>query len=482
MRFRNPILTALLQSAVFVSSYETPHVCAGNTKHKAAAAVAVARAQVDVANAKPRLPDEGRKYRAQLEEMSAEVEALKASNESLRLAEERTKSDSADELLKLREQLDTVQKASSRESNEFESEREQYESKILHLQENWAPRPPTLIEPVAARPLVSSMAVQFSQSEVISETLPAQLVIGCWPGGTCPAGEHLRKRLIESLTPLGWQIGFKVDDQIRFVEISEQIPCPQVTLYQNGKSIQTWEGFQEPSVLSFALRKAWDSSNAPSRVVAAAGAAGTISGRAQIRQMLDWFNTYVGENVRAEVRWDRSGAQSFPLLAKGDWSVLALFGKYGHIQMSAVGAKNLPLESIGFGYSIDGDDVSFDLDRITLAGLATKLGPGPEHSIASAGPAPQVSIMTLSTIVWIIRDIWCLLHPTCDLQLGGNVSATAVLAGSALTIDFQQMPSIKLVALFTFQLGVQRVVITESNVHVDFTGSRLVKSRDFRVE
>ena len=69
-----------------------------------------------------------------------------------------------------------------------------------------------------------------------------------------------------------------------------------------------------------------------------------------------------------------------------------------------------------------------------------------------------------------------------DLLLGGNVSASAVLLGETITVDFQQCPSVKLVALFTFHLSVKQVVITEENVHVEFGGSRLVKSRDFAVE
>jgi hypothetical protein len=89
--------------------------------------------------------------------------------------------------------------------------------------------------------------------------------------------------------------------------------------------------------------------------------------------------------------------------------------------------------------------------------------------------------MGMWTIASVVRDIFALLNPTCDLQLGGNVAATGVLKGDTLTIDFQQCPSVKLVALFTFQLSVKRVEITEQSVRVVFTGSRFVKERTFQV-
>ena len=85
------------------------------------------------------------------------------------------------------------------------------------------------------------------------------------------------------------------------------------------------------------------------------------------------------------------------------------------------------------------------------------------------------------TIVSVIRGVWSILNPSADLQLGGNVSATAVLTGDTLAIDFQQCPSVRLVALFTFQLGVKRVEITDSTVRVLFSGSRFIKERTFTV-
>ena len=184
--------------------------------------------------------------------------------------------------------------------------------------------------------------------------------------------------------------------------------------------------------------------------------------------------------LKAECRWDRSGAQTFPLLAKGDWSAVAVFGKYGHMNMSAIGAVKLPVQSLGFGYRVDGDDITIDADPVTLKGLGATLNPTSQQSLQVGAPS-EIGPGTVLTIVSVIRGVWSLLNPTADLQLGGNVSATAVLAGETLTVDFHQCPSIKLVALFTFQLRVERVELTETSLRVLFGGSRLVKERTFTV-
>ena len=160
---------------------------------------------------------------------------------------------------------------------------------------------------------------------------------------------------------------------------------------------------------------------------------------------------------------------------------MAVFGKFGHVQMSANGAAKLPIQSLGFGYKVDGDDITIDADPVTLKGLGATLNPTIKHSLQVGAPS-EIGPGTVLTIVSVIRGVWSLLNPTADLQLGGNVSATAVLTGDTLAVDFQQCPSIKLVALFTFQLRVERVEITETSLRVLFGGSRLVKERTFAVK
>jgi hypothetical protein len=332
------------------------------------------------------------------------------------------------------------------------------------------------------------MRIDFLKSSTFHEVLPAQLVVGHWRSG-CPAGDRQERDIRRILTPLGWTIGNAITDQIQIIHISQDFPCPQITLYQNGSILKGWQGYQDPSFLSQELRKAWDSAPNSKQNVAMAGGAGVIHARTQIHQALDWWKTYLGEHTKASLNWDRTGAQAFPLLAKGNWSVEALFGKSGRIEASAIGATSLPIDSLGFGYRVIGGDISIDIDPVVLKGFARKFAQGVEqndHSMQADEPheglLSRIGPMTIWTIATVIRDLFSLLHPTCDLQLGGNVSATGELSGKMLAIDFQQAPSIKLVALFTFQLSVKRVEITEESVRLVFAGSRIVKERTFQVQ
>jgi hypothetical protein len=238
--------------------------------------------------------------------------------------------------------------------------------------------------------------------------------------------------------------------------------------------IKTWTGYQTPESLSHELLAAWNGAG-PVPVVAQAGPAGAIKGKQQIKDMLSWWKANIGDSVKATARWDRTGAQTFPLLAKGDWSVNALCGKYGHAELSAKGSR-LPLESIGFGYKVNGNDVTFDIDPLTVSAL--KLN---QPASIQAGPS-EFGPGTVVTVISVLRGLYSLLNPTCDLQLGGTVSASGVLNADMLTVEFENCPSVKLVALFTFQLAVKRLEIKGDSVRVMFTGSSIVKERTFAVQ
>lgn len=211
---------------------------------------------------------------------------------------------------------------------------------------------------------------------------------------------------------------------------------------------------------------------------AALGPAGSIHASSQIRSTLNWWRTNIGEGNKVESGWDRTGAQTFPLLAKGDWSYQAVFGNFGRFRFSAPGS-NLTMKTGEFVYTVeDGWPVIQKIGPIYLRPILESFTSEQGYSADPSGIGPA----TILSILSVLRDLHSLLHPTCDLQLGGNVTATAVLTGDTLAIDFQQCPSVKLVALFTFQLSVQRVEIREESVRVVFGGSRLVKERTFKVE
>ena len=413
---------AFSAAIVTVGFFPAVHSIAGTSSQRALAALTVARVQIQLANERPQLPDHSRTTQLQIERLETEIE---------------------------------------------------------HFKQHWVPRPPT---PIIPEP--EPISINFAKVAPINDLMPAQLVIGTWDKG-CPACDRLERDILRLLVPRGWSVGNHSENQIQFTHLPDTEAVPQIFLYQNGKEIEHWEGYQDPATLSHRLRDAWDSAPTPT-MVPATGLSGSINGQTQIRQALEWFRSHIGDDVTAEMRWDRSGAQSFPLLAKGDWSAAAIFGQFGHIELSAIGAKNLPIESVGFEYRINGDDVSLDVDAIAIQGLALKLGltSHPKSSqLAGTAPVPsQFGLFGIWTILSVMHDVWSMLWPSVDLTIGGNVSATAILHGDALTIEFSQGPQIRIVHLFNFNLRVTRVVITESNVHFDFTGSRLIKSRDFVVK
>ena len=206
------------------------------------------------------------------------------------------------------------------------------------------------------------------------------------------------------------------------------------------------------------------------------GAAGVLHGRARVAAALAWIREHVGENVPMSFHWDRTGAQTFPLLRRQDFSAIALLGKTGHVSLSAPGCK-LPVDHVGFGYQVSGDDLIFDADPVKLDGLAARLLPQNKTRVASRQPVGFVDPVTIWSIFEVMKVVWGLLHPQADLTLGGNVSATATLQGDMLAIDFQQMPAIRLMMLFQFHLAVQRLELTPDKCRILFSGSRLIRER-----
>lgn len=322
--------------------------------------------------------------------------------------------------------------------------------------------------------IVEPIRLEIPQQSPVSYVMRAQLVVRHWARG-CARGDRQVREIEKNLKPLKWSIGNGPENQIQIVTTEDQsYPCPTIELYQRGTMIQTWTGYQATEFLSHELLSAWNGAG-PSSAISQAGPAGAIQGRQQIQDVLSWWRANIGEGIKATGRWDRTGAQSFPLLAKGDWPIGALCGKYGHVEASAKGSK-FPIEAIGFGYRIAGDDVTLDLDPVTIKGLKLSQSDTMQSNPSEFGPG------TLLTVLTVVRGIYSLLHPSCDLQLGGTVSASGVLTGDTLAIDFENCPSIKLVALFTFQLAVKRVEIKADSVRVMFTGSSIVKERTFAVQ
>ncbi len=205
--------------------------------------------------------------------------------------------------------------------------------------------------------------------------------------------------------------------------------------------------------------------------------------RGKIQEVFSLIRSRVGESVPIAARWDRTGAQSFPLLKAGtDWSAEAIFGRSGRMDLTAKGSTLLPITELGFGYRVDGADLILDADAIRFPGLADRISPRKAGAIGAVEPIGFISPLSLLSVIVVIYDI---MHPSCDIELGGSISLEAVLVSDILTIKFSQCPRIRLTAYWQWLLGVEKVVITPAKIHVEFTNEKGVmlpiRSRDFEV-
>lgn len=265
--------------------------------------------------------------------------------------------------------------------------------------------------------------------------------------------------------------------------VEAQRPCT-TWMDNSGKTIYV-EGYQSLDALWERINRV--SNNPPQNAhqgFAASGPAGTIQAKAQIQQAIGYFKKFIGNGNSSSLVWGRNGSTGISLLANGDWSAKSIFGTDGRIELASPNASNLPTRELAFGYRIRGSDVVLAPDPITLKGFADQLMVSKSHSFTGT-PSQFIGLDDALEIYWCIqmfKDIFAMLHPSADLMLPDQIAANAVLNGETLTVNFDKPVTVKLVWLFTFNLVVKRVVITESNVHVDFSGSRFVKSRDFAVQ
>lgn len=478
--------------------------CLAGTPHeKALAAVAVARVRVSFANSKPELKDSIDHFIQAVPETPLTPEQserrrleneLDASRQEL-AERQKTVTAQAREIAQLRASGGKSPKPPTPiAENQQSAKTEQTEKTPAVEYRNGSP---TLTGPAVSLitepsggsfPQPQPMRIEFaSDSQPVSEPpLKAQLVVKCWTKG-CKPGERQKRDLVSELTPLGWSIGTSPDCQILFVDSDPTVDsCPRNELYQNGNLTRTWNEYTSPAVLSTALRQAWDgvAESIQATPVMASGSGGSIHAKAQIQQCNAAFRQYIGDGVTVTGTLDRSGASSLPLLARDDWSWIKLLGASGHFQVDAKGAVGLPFDRAGFGYRIRGDDVEMDADGVLFVGLLKRyqLSPSQAVGVSPAGLFIVDDIITIGSFISAIHTIRELLWPSVDLTLPGQIAGTAVLNGETLTIEFQQPVTVRIQMLFTFNLAVKKVVLTDSNVHVEFSGSRWIRSRDFAVQ
>lgn len=215
------------------------------------------------------------------------------------------------------------------------------------------------------------------------------------------------------------------------------------------------------------------------------GSVGQIHCRAAVESAIGFFRERIGEGVSVKAIWDRTGGQTIPLIGSlpATWTAKNIFGRLGDFRFSASGARSLPVDQAGFMYRIDGEDVVIDPDPLTIKGLAKS----PIGDAVSAGQGP-VGVDPIS-ICWsvfsVLSLVWQVMHPKCDLQIGGSVEAEAVLVGDKILVSFREMPSVRLTVIFEVMLAVTGLEISTEKVKMLLHGEGMIagriKSRELEV-
>ncbi len=215
--------------------------------------------------------------------------------------------------------------------------------------------------------------------------------------------------------------------------------------------------------------------NASEAQVAGAAVGGSIRGGALIRSALDWWQANIGEGVKVSGSWSRNGGQLLPLARLGRWTAREIYGTHGEFEINANGSK-LPVQSAIMGYKLVGDRVRLTAQtELDAAILGIDADPQTVASAQPVGVSPMLILSVLSTV-------WQLLHPQADLSLPGRITCDAVMSSGVLNVTFNERPSVRIVMLFTFQLGVQSVAINRDRVVVAFSGSRWIRERTFEIK
>lgn len=203
---------------------------------------------------------------------------------------------------------------------------------------------------------------------------------------------------------------------------------------------------------------------------------GELAGNAAVESAFSAIRRYVGDDVKMRLSWDRTGIQEFAIPLNGSpprYATKDLFGAFGRFRLSADSVTNLPVDSIGFAYKVNGDDIVIEADELTFRGLASQIE-NPAPSGSPFGIEPISLIMAAFTVVRMIIGI---MNPKVSLMLGGNVTCEATLNGDAMTVVFTQCPSVKVVAFWELTLEVAKAVITSDKATLTLRGEGFIAAR-----
>lgn len=261
------------------------------------------------------------------------------------------------------------------------------------------------------------------------------------------------------------------------------LPC---TVWEGGDGTRMYlEGYHPLDELYRIITKPINNPPRPSNI-ASAGPAGTIHAGSQVRQMFAYFDQYIGQGKVSSFDWQRPQSK-INLLALKDVEAVEWLGKSGRIQLDSPDAIGLPVKSLAFTYRLVGKNLVIDAEPFTLQGIVDQLGLSNKSSAMGVTPVGIIGIddaLLVWEVISMIRDIVAFLHPSADIMIPDEVAGNAVLNGDILTIKFDKPVTIRIQWVFTFPLAVKTVTIDQSkmNVHCEFSGSKCLRSRDFKIE
>lgn len=263
----------------------------------------------------------------------------------------------------------------------------------------------------------------------------------------------------------------------RWVMVDPDYP---VTFWTNdaGKKIylegyytkdQIWEKLSKPE-------------NVPMQAVHSGGN-GSVNAYSAVQSVKEFFRSKIGEGKKATFLMDRTGQQQLNLLHATDWKATDMFGQFGRIVLSAENPINLPIDRFAFTYEFVKGGMKFRPDEIFIPGLdeilSVKKVQGTYGDVY--GIIGIDDIFLASSILGVVRTVFELFWPGIDAMIPARLEANAVLVGDKLTVDFPSGPSVRIRSLFTFTLKVTKAEITDTNVRVHFSGSRMIQYKDFSI-
>lgn len=211
---------------------------------------------------------------------------------------------------------------------------------------------------------------------------------------------------------------------------------------------------------------------------------GALNVKPYMADIFNWYNKYLPVGVVGKLTWVRTGETRFNLFGgkKNPLNLEAVCGKAGLFEFNVnypdnFSGEKLQIRHLKFGYSIDGDDIEFNFDNVKVFGLVKIIDGQLTLKMSNAEePKGFISVMTLWTIVSTVHTLYVIFNPVADIVLGNNVGfSTQMLSPDNIIIQFTDMPSLMLISLMTFNLGLREINLTKEKVILKFTGSRLIK-------